>query len=544
MLGLLCVGGPVRPASAKPVGFKVEPYIRDLHKPTDLAWVEGTKRMFLSEEDTGRIRIINHGRLVRRPCINLDVASARDYGLTGLVVDPNFRKNKHLYAYYTNRDPKQNRISRFTVKRGRCTDRTRILGGLTVGKPYNEGGQMVFDKDGYLFVTTGDNNVPKRAQDLTNLMGKVLRLDPAGATPKDRIPDDNPFPKIMTEPRNAIWSYGHRNGFGLAYRQETDQIYETENGPNCDDEVNLIEKGKNYGWGPDYVCGTDGDLGTNGDLPEPPEFRWDDTIAPTDAWWYEGALGALAGSLYVGEYKKSVLHRFDFASLDPVKHQTTYSFQNWPKVKRGPIANKIVGVSEGPGRWLYVVGRPDIFRLVPGDSEEVRVKDEPLSFGPRKARVRVGGFVRWRRKDPKSNATHDIVQRQGLFDSPLTDDLIDFTATFSAGRFPYVCTVHAGSGMKGMVTVPPLIRKGPTGRPFLVRWATSTTDTGGGFDVDYRVGRGNWKHWKKDTTAAARVFGGGGTPVRLRSGKDYSFRVRSGRRDKDSKWSPVATQEL
>jgi glucose/arabinose dehydrogenase len=541
--GLFTAAGG-RVALAEPVEFKVQLYIEGLDRPTHLAWVPGTERFFVSEQWAGRIRIINHGKLLSRPCVTLNVGTQNDQGLTGLALHPHFADNHYLYAYYTNANPERNRLSRFTVEEGRCVDETPILWGLRVGLPWHQGGEMVFDDEGKLFLTTGERNIRELAQNLDSLMGKVLRLNDDGT-----IPADNPFLDDDENP-TLVWSYGHRNSFGLEYIEDLDILIETENGPMCDDEINIIEKGQNYGWGPEYSCYLEPELGYKGVGPNPvdPIFHWDDTVAPTDAWWYEGALDVLSGALYVGDYNRSQIHRFDFVDEEPneefeegepieVEEETIYNF-NKPE-------HRIISLTNGPGGWLYLVGRDNIYRLVPGDSEEVKLVEDPgFSFSPAVADVGVGGFVRWQR-DALADDEHVVVQSHGLFRSGQpTIEPIDFTATFSAGRFPYLCNVHDDQGMTGVVRVPPRVRQGPADLPFAVWWATKTTTTGDEFDVDYKVDDGTWQRWKTNTPARRGVFGRGGAPVDLETGREYSFRVRSGKNGVNSNWSPIATEVL
>ena len=89
------------PVKAEPVGFVVDRYAKGIANGVDIAWLPGTKRMFVSEEDTGRIRIVDGGKVRRKPCIDLDVSTTLDHGLVGLALHPNFKENKFLYAYYT-----------------------------------------------------------------------------------------------------------------------------------------------------------------------------------------------------------------------------------------------------------------------------------------------------------------------------------------------------------------------------------------------------------------------------------------------------------
>ncbi|MEA2446369.1 MAG: hypothetical protein QOK47_6, partial [Actinomycetota bacterium] len=206
---------------------------------------------------------------------------------------------------------------------------------------YHNGGQLEFVK-GKLFVSVGEAHDPANAQDRSSRLGKILRLNPNGS-----VPSGNPFGD-----NNPVWSYGHRNPFGLAHKPGTSRIYESENGPDCDDEVNKINKGVNYGWGPNYQCGTRGE----GSNPKGPLVRYSNIIVPTDLWWYQGRMKSLSGSLYMGDYGTGRLHRF------VMNKQGT-------KVTADRIVydggDGIVDVTEGPGGWLYFATSSAIYRIVP-----------------------------------------------------------------------------------------------------------------------------------------------------------------------------------
>lgn len=116
----------------------------------------------------------------------------------------------------------------------------RQLPKLSTGHHY--GSRLAFDKNGHLFVALGENNQRPTAQDLTKLQGKVVRLNLDGA-----VPDDNPF-VTDKQARPEIWSYGHRNPQGLAVNPWTGALWEHEHGPRGGDELNVIERGANYGW--------------------------------------------------------------------------------------------------------------------------------------------------------------------------------------------------------------------------------------------------------------------------------------------------------
>jgi glucose/arabinose dehydrogenase len=330
-------------AYAIPKGTKVQRYKSGLNFPVDMAWVSGTKKIFFTEK-SGAIRVMVGRRLLSRPCRKLDVNSSGERGALGIALHPKFKKNKLLYVYYTNRSPLQHRVTRFKVNANRCTKRKHIVRGLNASNSgYHNGGQLEF-VGGKLFVTTGEAHNPSLAQDTGNRLGKVLRYNPNGT-----IPDGNPF--STPGDKNPVWAYGLRNPFGLTVRRTTGQLYVTDNGPSCDDELNHIKKSRNYGWGSDYQCGTSG-VGPN---PKAPLRRWGNIIVPTDPWWYRGSVKQLSGRLYVGDFGGR-LHRI---RLNP----------KGTKLKSDKVIhtapNGIVDVSNGPRGRLYFMTPNAIFRIVP-----------------------------------------------------------------------------------------------------------------------------------------------------------------------------------
>ncbi|HEV8452300.1 MAG TPA: PQQ-dependent sugar dehydrogenase, partial [Gaiellales bacterium] len=215
-------------------GTHVEVFKRGLNQVVDMAYVPRSTKLFYTEKNTGAIRVIVAHRLLPTPCVTLDVVSDGERGALGLVLDPDYRTNHYLYVYFTKRSPLENRVTRFTVKNNRCTHAHPLITGIRSAAGYHNGGQLFFVGN-KLFVTVGDNHDPANAQNLHTRLGKVLRYNRDGS-----IPRTNP---ILGGRRTAIWSYGHRNGFGLTAKPNTKRLYETENGPSCDDELNHIMKG-------------------------------------------------------------------------------------------------------------------------------------------------------------------------------------------------------------------------------------------------------------------------------------------------------------
>jgi aldose sugar dehydrogenase len=333
---LLALPSPV--STGAPRGTEVQTYKGGLSFPVDMAWVRGTKTIFFTEKNTGRVRVMNGRTLVGTPCVDLAVDSSGESGALGIALHPKFKQNHYLYVYYTNNSPRENRVTRFTVRNDRCRDPRHVVKGLSAGSEYHNGGQIEFSH-GKLFVATGETHNAGLAQDRSNRLGKVLRLRPNGAVPRG-----NPFGR-----RNPVWTYGHRNPFGLAKVPGTGDIFESENGPSCDDEVNKIKKGRNYGWGSGYRCGTAG-VGPN---PKAPLRRYSNIIVPTDMTWYTGKLRLFRG-LLMGDYGGGRIHRFI------MNDKRT-------KIRQDRIVHdagsSILDVSEGPGGWVYYLTPSSIMRI-------------------------------------------------------------------------------------------------------------------------------------------------------------------------------------
>lgn len=323
---------------ALPSGTEVQTYKGNLDFPIDMAWVPGTHKIFFTEK-SGAIRVMTGRTLRSTPCTTLDVNSEGEAGLLGIALHPRFKDNHKLYVFYTNASPHESRVSSFVVDNNRCTQQDNIVTGISATSGYHIGGQLEFVR-GKLFVSVGEDHEPAQAQSTTNRLGKILRYNPDGT-----VPNSNPF-----GPTNPVWSYGHRNPFGLAHKPGTGKIYSSENGPSCDDEMNYIRKGRNYGWGSNYGCGTAG-VGTN---PKAPIRRWTNIIVPTDPTWYRGRLKSLNG-LVMGDYGNGQLHSFEMNDANS-------------RIKRDRIvydsSSGIVDVAKGPGGWLYFLTNSAIMRVV------------------------------------------------------------------------------------------------------------------------------------------------------------------------------------
>lgn len=230
-----------------------------------------------------------------RTSIDITIAHRGEGGLLGMTLHPNFGDNRWIYIYFTTPegDALRNRVMRYAYDDGTLTDEKLILGDIP-GAIYHDGGRMKFGPDGKLYITTGDATKSDLAQDKNSLAGKILRLNDDGS-----IPGDNPF-------GTAIWSYGHRNPQGLVW-DDQGRLWSTEHGRSGVlsgyDELNLIEKGKNYGWpvieGPETKDGMESPVVQSG-----ADITW----APASAVYWNGRIffGGLRGeSLYEADIRTS-----------------------------------------------------------------------------------------------------------------------------------------------------------------------------------------------------------------------------------------------
>ena len=244
---------------------------------------------FLITEREGTMRIASQDGKLSAAITGLpEVNSKGQGGLLGLTIDPDFKNNRMVYFCYSEKMPDGNLTA---VGKGRLSDDEKTIENAqniyraTPAFPSNlhYGGRILFDKNGYLFVSTGERSDIKsrpQAQFLNSALGKVLRIT------KDGKPaPGNPFQK-QADARPELYSYGHRNVQGLAINPATGDLWESEFGPRGGDEINLIMPGKNYGWptityGIEYAGPKIGDGIQQKEGMEQPVYYWDPVISPS-----------------------------------------------------------------------------------------------------------------------------------------------------------------------------------------------------------------------------------------------------------------------
>jgi glucose/arabinose dehydrogenase len=233
--------------TALPSGFVETQVASALHVPTAMnAAPDG--RLFVCEQ-TGSLRVIQNDQLLTTPFVTLKVDAAGERGLIGVVLDPNFAANHFVYVYYTvpahRHAAAHNRVSRFTESGNRAVKHSEEIlldiTPLSTATNHN-GGALAFGPDGKLYIGTGENNNGANAQDPTNLLGKILRINSNGT-----IPAANPL-RHAKGVNKAIWAIGLRNPFSIAFSPATGRMFINDVGEHTFEEINEGIADSNYGW--------------------------------------------------------------------------------------------------------------------------------------------------------------------------------------------------------------------------------------------------------------------------------------------------------
>lgn len=311
----------------------------DLNFPVSFAFAPDG-RLFFNERRTGRVRVMVAGTLLPDPVAMLPVVTGGERGLLGLALHPEFGQSPWLYVYRTTRRGLQtvNQVTRLLVSNNRAVAAETVVADIPAGLVHN-GGILGFHR-GNLFVTTGETNRPRLAQDPHSPAGKVLRFTPAGA-----VPADNPIP---TSP---VFTLGHRNVFGLAFHPITGAPFITENGPDRDDEINQLVPGGNYGW-PQVLGRTEAPGFID------PLVTFTPVIAPTGAAFFTGGRYGPAArqALFLGDWLTGRIRQL---TLQPPRFDQAEEIR--PVVQVEPQG--VLAVVDGPDGFLYFSTPRAIWRI-------------------------------------------------------------------------------------------------------------------------------------------------------------------------------------
>jgi glucose/arabinose dehydrogenase len=279
--------------TAAGVEIEVEDVVGGLEHPWGMA-ILPDGRVLVTERDTGALRVLGPEG---KPSAPLDgtpkVFAEGQGGLMDVALDPEFEKNRRVYLSYAKPGPDGKAAT--ALGRGKLEE-DRIEGfeeifvqSPMVRGPNHFGNRIAFSPDGqYLFLALGERFQFEPAQRLDNHLGKVIRIHPDG-----RVPEDNPFVGLEGA-KGEIWSLGHRNIEAMAFQPGTDTLWVVEMGPLGGDELNRVEKGKNYGWPEvswgDHYDGRDIPQPKKGSKLEDAEKVWSPVISPSGMAFYEGEM--------------------------------------------------------------------------------------------------------------------------------------------------------------------------------------------------------------------------------------------------------------
>ncbi|OGH06126.1 MAG: hypothetical protein A2W22_04440 [Candidatus Levybacteria bacterium RBG_16_35_11] len=320
---------------------------KELDTPWEIVFLPN--KDILITERPGRVRIMNSGILNPKPVATFEkVREIGEGGLLGMTLHPKFESNNYIYFYYTyggNLGSTLNRVVRMTYKNNVLSNEKIIVDNIP-GNSNHNGGRIKFGPDNYLYITTGDAQNPSQAQNTNTLGGKILRVTDSGEKVKD-----NPF-------TNLVYSYGHRNPQGLAW-DKNGNLWETEHGPSglwpncCQDELNKIIKGGNYGW-PESV----------GDkvLPE--------TIAPIlqsggNTWAPSGTAFFSSSVFFAGLRGKTLYEAFIQGDQAVLREHLKGSFGRIRNVTVGPDKMLYISTSNRDGRGNPAVDDDRIIKINP-----------------------------------------------------------------------------------------------------------------------------------------------------------------------------------
>ena len=284
--------------------FRVETVAGGLRVPWSIVFTPDGRMLFT--ERPGRVRVFEKGHLRAAPlAVISDVEAASESGLMGMALHPQFAENHLLYLAYAYNDERGGmrvRIVRFRETGESVVERRVIIEGIPAAR-FHAGTRLGFGPDAKLYITTGDAGERDLAQQLTSLAGKTLRLNDDGT-----VPADNPF-NGRSDARPEIWSYGHRNAQGLDRQPTTNLMYQTEHGPSGfdgaggGDEVNIVERGRNYGWPLIHHRQTREGL-------EAPLLEYTPAAAPASGMFYRGSVfREMRGNFFFGGLRGQTLVR-------------------------------------------------------------------------------------------------------------------------------------------------------------------------------------------------------------------------------------------
>lgn len=317
--------------------LQVDTVISDLNVPWEIQW--GSDGWIWTTERYGIVSRINPESGEKEVLLDLrdQVYQTGEAGLLGLALHPDFEDTSHVFLVYTYQEGTvKEKLVRYEYDGSSLINPLVLIDDIP-GNNTHDGSRLQILPDYTLLMTTGDAQDQAAAQNTSSLNGKILRLHLDGS-----IPDDNPLEN------SPVWTWGHRNPQGLTIAPNG-IVYSSEHGPSTDDEINIIEKGKNYGWPEVHgICDTpnENQFCESTEVTEP-VVHWTPTIAPSDIIWYnDPAIPEFQNTILMAVLKEKMVVRVTLNQDGTAVESTdTYFKNNWGRLR---------DILQGPEGELYL----------------------------------------------------------------------------------------------------------------------------------------------------------------------------------------------
>jgi glucose/arabinose dehydrogenase len=339
--------------------FILEQLTQGLGVPWGMAFLNRDELIFT--ERSGDIKLLNLNSLKITTVVGAPIVATNGQGgMLDVAIGPNYTQSGWIYFTYSKPTPDGAATTLARAKRtnNQLTDWQDLLVSLSAtGKGQHFGSRIAFDQNNHIYFGIGDRGEREQAQNLGNHMGSIVRLNLDGS-----VPDDNPF-STNKKARDEIWSYGHRNPQGLQFDKGKKVLWSIEHGPRGGDEINLIQKGKNYGWpvvshGKEYWGPFDIGEGQTKQGIEPSVKVYIPSIAPGSLLLYSGdAFPQWRGNLFAGALKLQHLNRISISSDNQATNEERLL---------GDLNQRIRALAQSSQGWIYLsTDNGNIFRLKP-----------------------------------------------------------------------------------------------------------------------------------------------------------------------------------
>ena len=328
--------------------YRAEPFAVGVGFPTAIDFAPDG-RLFIAEKN-GAVRYIDPTGKISDPVLTLtNIDTSGERGLLGFTLDPNFAENGYLWVFYTRKDALINRIARFTLKENVAGDEQVSFEFKIAFETSTilNGGGLDFGPDGMLYISAGSTNNVFASNEPDSPQGKIHRVDPT-TFPAQPAPD-NP------NPNSTIFARGLRNVFDFTFNPANGFLYATENGGDCDDEINLVVANGDYGWHTDGLC-------EDNNLPadyayNKPLLYFTPTISPTGITFYNGSVfPEWQGNLFYCSWHWGKLTRIELL-------EDGINIKRAERIETGIDKSCRIDITQGPDGYLYYADVTTIFRL-------------------------------------------------------------------------------------------------------------------------------------------------------------------------------------